>query len=125
MKKFNLLIKLIFVLILCITPISCHHLNNIENQTIEISSNDNQTYGMSMYNAFEREFTRIQFDSICKVDRISNDLNKWYIFSSRDGENGLPFNEYMYIKYDNISESIYRLIKIDNNTYKITKRIKK
>ena len=124
MKKFNLLIKIIFVLILCITPISCHHLNNIENQSIEIPSN-NQTYGISMYNAFERKFTRVQFDSICRADRISNDLTKWYIFSSRDGENGIPFNEYMYIKYDNRSESIYRLIKIDNNIYKITKRIKK
>lgn len=128
MKKFNLL-KIFLIGLLCLTPISCHHLNNIENNPIVINDpnvdSSEIVYGSRMYNAFEQKFSLVQFDSICKADKIYNDLKKWHLLSSKDGETGEIINEYMYIKYSNNIEYVYRLIKIDNNTYKITKRIKK
>ena len=122
MRKFTLL-KIFLVFFLCLTPISCHHLNNIETNTIEINDNNPIIYGSSMYNAFERDFTKEQFDSICKADRISNNLKKWYLLVSKDLENGQLINEYMYIKYQDNVEYIYRLI-IDNKKYNISKRVK-
>lgn len=80
-------------------------------------------YGLSMKNAFEREFTLIQFDSICKADNISKDLTKWHSLSSKDGETNEIFTQYLYITYKGNQEIVYRLIKIDNSHYKITKRI--
>ena len=123
MRKFTFL-KIFLIFFLCLTPISCHHINNIETNTIEINDN-NQIYGSQMYNAFEREFSVVQFDSICDADHISNNLKTWHVLYFKDGDNGEVVAEYMYIKYSGNTEYIYRLIKVDNDTYKITKRIKK
>jgi len=76
-----------------------------------------------MMNTFEREFTKVQFDSICKADKISNDFSKWHMFISKDAETGQPFKEYMYIKSIGKDEAIYRVIQTGPITYKITKRI--
>lgn len=95
--------------------------DNINN--IEIV--DSISYGYSMYNAFEREFTVLQFDSICKADKLINDLSKWHTLSVQDAETKEGFNEYLYIKSLGNNECIYRLVKVNNNVYKITKRITK
>jgi len=123
MRKFTFL-KIFLVFFLCLTPISCHHLNNIETNPTEINDGNQIIFG-AMYTAFEQDFTKVQFDSICNADRISNNLKKWHMLSSIDGESGQIFNEYMYIKYQNNVEYIYRLMMIDDNTYNISKRIKK
>lgn len=129
MRKFNLL-KIILIFTLIFAPISCTHLNNIENTTIEITnsidsiSGYDNILGVSMYNAFEKNFSEVQFDSICKADKLSNDLKQWYLFTSREGDTGDIFVEYMYIKNKLDQEIIYRLIPNKDNTYHITKRIK-
>jgi len=134
MRKFNLL-KLFFVCILLFTPISCNQ-HKTDNQTtnieiisdtidtIDIDTCQVITYGARMYNAFEKEFSKQQFDSICRADRISNDLKTWHVLTTKEGDTNEVITEYMYIKYQNNVEYIYRLIKINDNTYKITKRIK-
>lgn len=114
MKKILNIILVLFIGIL----ISCHPTKNL------VSDNQDIQYGMSMYNAYEKEFTKIQFDSICKADRISNNLNKWHTLYIVDYENGSPIIEYMYIKYQKNIEYIYRLIKKSDNRYKITKRVR-
>lgn len=115
MNKLNI-IKWIFVILLAITPISCKN-------TQSVIDTSEPVYGMSMKNSFEREYTIIQFDSICKADRISNNLSKWHQFASRDGETNEVFVEYMYIKSLGQEEIIYRLLKVNDKKYKITKRI--
>ena len=118
MKKINLLVILLS-LILSFSSIGCKTTeNNIIDNTEQIN------YGMSMYNAFEREFTKQQFDSICQADRISNNLNTWHQFATRDADTREIIVEYLYIKYLNNIEYIYRLLKNNDNNYKITKRIR-
>lgn len=85
----------------------------------------NSTDNTFMYNAFEKEFTYVQFDSICIADTIDKDLKNWYSLSSLDGETNTPFTEYLYIKSLGNNECTYRLYVTDNNTYKILKRIRK
>ncbi len=131
MKK-NIL-KILFVLFLILTPIILINYNTLmgcSNKNYPIEKVDTllidtieNVYGLSMRNMYERVYTPYQFDSICKADHISKDLNKWHIFASRDGETGEPFQEYMYILSSRDKEIIYRLIKTNNGNYKITKRI--
>ena len=110
------ILNIIFILFISIL-FSCHPTKNIID-------NSEMQYGSTMYNAFEKEFTKIQFDSICKADRISNNLKKWHVLYIIDSDNGKQIGEYMYIKYQNNIEYIYRLIQKDENRYKITKRIR-
>lgn len=110
-----------FLFVLCLAVLmSCHS----HKQLIELPD-DAMIFGMSMYNEYEREFTKAQFDSICKADRISNNLAKWHSLYAYDGYDGSEIKEYMYIKYQGNTEYIYRLVQKNEGEYKITKRIKK
>ena len=117
MKKINLFI-IILSLILSFSSIGCKPTENT------IIDNTEETFGISMYNAFEKEFNRLQFDSICNADKLHKDLNNWYCFAAKEGDTGKLLVEYMYIKYNKDQEIIYRLIPIDDNTFHITKRIR-
>lgn len=97
-------------------------MNNPNNDNIEIVEDSIDIDKPMMLNSFEKEFTKYQFDSICKVEKISNSLNDWHMFISKDAETEEIFKEYMYIKSVGQNEAIYRLI-IDNYKYKLTKRI--
>ncbi|MBR6906964.1 hypothetical protein IKN40_00180 [bacterium] len=90
----------------------------------QLINNTEISFGGQMYNTFESNFTLSQFDSICTVDKISKDLNKWHKLSGRDGETNQIYTIYMYIKSLGQSECIYRLVKNNDKSYKITKRIK-
>lgn len=85
----------------------------------------NDTYGVTMENSFEGYYSLWQFDSICNVDKIDRDLSKWYFIPFRDYETKENVSQYMYLKELGQYEIIYRLQKIDDNRYKITKRITK
>lgn len=80
-------------------------------------------YGVVMENAFEGYWTKVQFDSICNADAIEKDLNKWHVVPLRDGETKSNISQYMYIKSLGQNEIIYRLQKISDDNFKITKRI--
>jgi len=113
MKKITF--EIIFLFVALFISIGCK-----SNKSI-IDSTDNNF----MYNAFEKEFTYMQFDSICIADTIDNDLKNWYSLSLLDGETDTPFTEYFYIKSVGNDECTYRLYITDDNTYKISKRIRK
>lgn len=78
--------------------------------------------GLSMKNAFERSFTASQFDSICTADSLPTDLLKWQRTAIRDFETREGSYEYLFIKRLGKGEQIYRLEKINDDVYKITKR---
>lgn len=90
----------------------------------QLIDNTEIVLGGQMYNTFESNFTIAQFDSICIADKISKNLNKWHKLSGRDGETNQVYTIYMYIKSLGQSECIYRLVKNNEESYKITKRIK-
>jgi hypothetical protein len=94
--------------------------NNQSSDSIEMVSNTGKSM---MMNTFENDFTKLQFDSICRVEKISNKLSDWHMFMSRDAETKEVFQEYMYIKSVGKNEAIYRLLIKENNIYRLTKRI--
>lgn len=138
MEKFNNLIK-VFLFIILLFPMSCidkpiNNTNKVNNDSINIiidsihytdTLNQGIIFGASMYNVYEKEFTKEQFDSICKADLLINNLSKWHQLSMRDGETNQIVVEYMFIKSLGSYECIYRLVKTNDNIYKITKRIKR
>lgn len=103
------------ILILVVSFFIC----NCKTPKLVIDENNNT----QMYNLFEANFTKVQFDSICIADTISNNLEEWHKLYGIDGDTEEKYIIYMYIKSLDNNECIYRLI--DNNgIYKITKRIK-
>ena len=131
MKKF-ILYSTFIILVFLIAGYYINTRNIIysnNNDSLEISDTIEEiTYGAKrpgMYNIYEKEFTIYQFDSICKADKLLKDLNKWHQLKVKDGETHEEFIEYMYIKsYNRNYDCIYRLVKVNNNIYKITKREK-
>lgn len=115
MKK----IKYITYILIFILTLSIYNCKTKE-QTID---NTEINFGGQMYNAFENYYTVVQFDSICKADKISNNLNKWHKFYGKDYETKQQVIIYMYIKSLGKSECVYRLVKHNDSKYKITKRI--
>lgn len=80
-------------------------------------------YNNTMRNEYEGYYTQYQLDSICGVDNIENDLSKWIIIGLRDDESKENVSQYIYIKSLGENECIYRVQKMENGLYKITKRI--
>lgn len=80
-------------------------------------------YDLDMFNQYEDYYTKSQLDSICVADTLDNDLNNWLLIPLKDGESYEKVSLYMYIKTLGEHESIYRVQKINDNLYKITKRI--
>lgn len=120
--KIKYLIFLCFFTVLLIScDVSCGSMNNNQSSdSIEMVSNTSKPM---MMNTFENDFTKLQFDSICRVEKISNKLSDWHMFMSRDAETKEVFQEYMYIKSVGKNEAIYRLLIKENNIYRLTKRI--
>lgn len=82
-------------------------------------------YDTQMMNEYEELFTQWQLDSICDADYLEHDLNSWYIISLRDDETKENVTQYLYIQSLGENECIYRVQKMENGLYKITKRITK
>lgn len=80
---------------------------------------------LDMFNEYEGYYSQYQLDSICVVDTLEIDLNKWLYIPLRDDETKENVSLYLYIKSLGEHESIYRVQKINNDLYKITKRITK
>lgn len=82
-------------------------------------------YDTQMMNEYEDVYTQWQLDSICDVDGLEHDLDSWYIVALRDYETKENVTQYLYIHSLGEYECIYRVQKLDNGLYKITKRVTK
>lgn len=112
--------KIIWVIMLALIVACSPKVVNPDGNNI---NNDALTSGV-MKNMFEDNYTIAQFDSICNADSISNDLKEWHVVGLRDFETRQNVTQYLYIKeLYNGKESIYRLQKLPNGKYRITKRV--
>lgn len=82
-------------------------------------------YDTQMMNEYEELFTQWQLDSICNADYLEHDLELWNILYLRDYETKENITQYFYIQSLGENECIYRVQKMANGLYKITKRITK
>lgn len=89
--------------------------------------NSEINYGISQKNQYEKLFSIVQFDSICRADKISNDLNKnWHKLSLFNPHTGERLTQYLYIRNLPNEQHIYRVqVTQYKDSLKITKRIEK
>lgn len=100
-----------------VTCLSCSSSKNTHSET-----QPQETYEI-MFNVFEGYYSKCQLDSICIADTLDMDLNNWIVVPLKDYETKKNVSQYVYIKSLGKHETIYRVYKIDDNSYKITKRI--
>ena len=84
-----------------------------------------QEYDTTMQIEYKNYYTQWQLDSICDADYLEHNLNSWYIINLRDDETKENVTQYMFIQSLGENECIYRVQKINDDLYKITKRITK
>lgn len=114
----NTLSKIVLVFLLGLTLLSCgpawraRHNNGRSDQ-----------YAYTMQILFDRNFTLYQFDSLCVADTIPPSLTKWKVADFYDYETNYKVLEFYYIKRLGNNESFYRLLKVDEETYNIIKRV--
>lgn len=78
-----------------------------------------------MRNSIKSMYIQYQFDSICQVERLPNDLDKWHGNFLYDYETNKKIAQYIFIKnIDRKNEIIYTITVNDNDSvYYFAKRI--
>lgn len=70
-------------------------------------------------NDFNCYYTQEQVDSVCKIERIPNNLDKWnQMIQIADS---IPLNQYTYIKSTDSTQTIWTLTDLDS-LYKFKKK---
>ena len=75
-----------------------------------------------LYNDYNMYYTREQVDSVCMVERIPKNLNKWVPISMSD--DSTAFKQYTYIKSTDSTHFIWTLTDLDS-LYKFKRKILK
>ena len=74
-------------------------------------------------NSLKGAYNEYQLDSICRVERLPDDLSKWYGTFIYNYETNEKIDQYVFIKeYNRKSEVIYT-ITVEDSTYYFTKRV--
>ena len=108
--------KFIIFLALLIVFLSCGPGRKVQN-------NNNGVYSYSMQILFDKSFSLYQFDSLCVADTLPRGLEKWRKADFYDFETEQKLLEYYYIKRLGNNETVYRLLKEDEKTYNVLKRV--
>ena len=103
--------KLLYIFMLFITIVSCS-----TPSWVQLGN------GNIMRNSYELDFTKSQFDSVCKAEDLPTDLSLWLSNHMRDYETKNPMYRYMFIKRMDSLEVLY-ILDLDNEKYNFTKRI--
>lgn len=61
---------------------------------------------------FNMYYTQEQVDSVCNVERIPKNLDKWDNMTMYD--DSAVFNQYMYIKSNDSTQTVYTLTDLDS-----------
>lgn len=77
-----------------------------------------------MYNQFDSFYQREQVDSICHIEGIPSNLDKWKTYVLVDGETNDPIPQYFYISKNDSLEYVYTLTDLDS-LYRFKKRVTK
>lgn len=76
-----------------------------------------------MMNSIKGTYNMYQVDSICRVERLPDDLTEWHGTTLYDYETNERIDQYVFIKeYSRKNEVIYT-ITVDDSTYYFTKRV--
>ena len=78
---------------------------------------------MTMTNSIRGEYNEYQLDSICNVEKLPNDLEKWHYSDIYDYETHEKITQYVFIKEYNKKNEIIYIITVADSTYHFTKRV--
>lgn len=120
--------RVLIILLSIIILFSCSPTTyNLNSNNINKNDSTELVFGVSQRNQYERNFSFEQFDSICRADKISNNLNqKWHKIKLFNKDTGKQLIQYLYIRNLPNEQHIYRVQLTDNeDSLKITKRIEK
>lgn len=81
-------------------------------------------YKYVLSNQFDSFYQQEQVDSICNVERIPSNLDKWKSYVLLDGETNNPIPQYFYITKNDSLEYVYTLTDLDS-LYRFKKRVTK
>lgn len=76
-----------------------------------------------MMNSIKGAYDIHQLDSICRVERIPDDLAKWHGTFLYDYETNEQINQYVFIKELKWNDEAIYTITVDDSTYYFTKRV--
>lgn len=76
-----------------------------------------------MLNSIKGTYNIHQVDSICNVERLPDDLTKWYGTTLYDYETNERIDQYVFIKEYNRKNEVIYTITVDDSTYYFTKRV--
>lgn len=76
-----------------------------------------------MTNSLKGVYNQYQLDSICNVELLPVDLDKWHYSDIYDYETHEKFKQYVFIKESNKKNEVIYIITVDDSTYYFTKRV--
>lgn len=76
-----------------------------------------------MMNSIKGTYNIHQVDSICRVERLPDDLTEWHGTALYDYETNERINQYVFIKEYNRKNEVIYTITVDDSTYYFTKRV--
>lgn len=76
-----------------------------------------------MMNSIKGTYNMYQVDSICRVERLPDDLTEWHGTTLYDYETNERINQYVFIKEYNRKNEVIYTITVDDSTYYFTKRV--
>ena len=74
-------------------------------------------------NVVKEAYNEYQLDSICNVEKIPDDLTKWYCNILYDYETNEKISQYVFIKEYNRKNEVIYTITAGDSTYYFTKRV--
>ena len=78
-----------------------------------------------MNNSIREAYNEHQLDSICQVENLPNDLDKWHYSDIYDYETHKKITQYVFIKEMNRKNETVYIITFVDSTYHFTKRVVK
>lgn len=78
---------------------------------------------LRMVNSIRGTYNEYQLDSICRVERLPEDLTKWHGTDIYDYETNEKISQYVFIRDIKRKSEIIYTITVDDNTYYFTKRV--
>jgi hypothetical protein len=78
---------------------------------------------IKMSNSIKGVYNEYQLDSICRVERLPDDLSKWHGNDIYDYETNKKISQYIFIKDITRKNEVIYTITVDDTTYYFTKRV--
>lgn len=117
----NKIFKIAVIMAMCASICGCGLFKKVPKQ----NEGNGITFGTPVMYGQTMLINNRQLDSICVVDGISRDLDKWILTSYYDYETHNRVDRYVFIKLISETDELTYILTPKDTLYRITKRIVK